>query len=576
MLGAGVSALSGVGVVLAVTRGLAPTDSGTFFALISLFLIVATSARLGTPTGLVYFLTQGTATQAFLRRLLQVALLPALLTAAVGSFVLFVFAEQLLTWMGLDSSTTVSSLRVLAVFLPFAVLLEGLLATARGFGKMRPTILIDRIGRLTLQLLLIVVAAMTTHSLFLVTCAWAVPYLIAVALAARQIIKVKARCPQSIEQSLRPLRFSRFWRYTAPRSIAAIVQITLQRLDIILIAALVNPAMAAVYTAATRFVVVGQLGNQAVSLAAQPRLGWALARDDTAGVNLLYRTATTWLVLVNWPLYLLSILFAEPMLALFGVDSQEGRLVIVILALAMLLATACGMVEMVLSMSGRTSWNLYNNIAALVVALTLDLVLIPRIGIVGAATGWAAAICVNNLVPLAQIATVQRVHPFGRGPLVAVVLAGVSFGVVPLMGVAASNGLVTAGGVGCRNCCLRCGMLGVSQTASPGRAGRSGASCRATCCRESMIATRTMAKHQQNIVSRSGVELKRSSVTSYVRPVLPASRDAIRCRDCIALAAMRCAAASALTGACHSSSSARQELCHRAASRLRFYRSRSS
>ncbi len=355
MLGAGVSALSGVGVVLAVTRGLEPTASGTFFALISLFLIVATSARLGTPTGLVYFLTRGTVTRPFLGRLLRVALLPAVVTAAVGSFVLIVFSQQLLTWMGLDSTTTVATLRVLAAFLPCAVLLEALLATARGFAQMRPTILIDRIGRLTLQLLLVVLTATTTDSLFLVTCAWAVPYLIAVALAARQIMHVYAQCPRSGEQDVRRLHFSTFWRYTAPRSIAALVQITLQRLDIILVAALVNPAMAAVYTAATRFVVVGQLGNQAVSLAAQPRLGWALAEDDTAGVNLLYRTATAWLILVNWPLYLLSILLATPMLALFGVDSQEGQSVVVILALAMLLATACGMVEMVLSMSGRTS-----------------------------------------------------------------------------------------------------------------------------------------------------------------------------------------------------------------------------
>jgi O-antigen/teichoic acid export membrane protein len=104
---------------------------------------------------------------------------------------------------------------------------------------------------------------------------------------------------------------------------------------------------------------------------------------------------------------------------------------VVVLMVAMLFGSACGMVDRVLAMAGRTSWNLYNNLAALVVNATVDLILIPRIGIIAAAWGWAAAIVVNNLVPLVQVAFGVRLHPFGRGTVLAMTLSAFCFGVIP-------------------------------------------------------------------------------------------------------------------------------------------------
>jgi O-antigen/teichoic acid export membrane protein len=105
----------------------------------------------------------------------------------------------------------------------------------------------------------------------------------------------------------------------------------------------------------------------------------------------------------------------------------------IILGLTMLLATACGQVDMVLITTGRSSWSLANGLMAVVVNVGLDLYLIPRYGITGAAIGWAAAIVVTNLTPLAQLAVSVRLHPFGRGSLIAASLSVLSFAVIPLV-----------------------------------------------------------------------------------------------------------------------------------------------
>jgi O-antigen/teichoic acid export membrane protein len=139
------------------------------------------------------------------------------------------------------------------------------------------------------------------------------------------------------------------------------------------------------------------------------------------------------LLLIAWPAYLLFAVFAEPMLRIFGEGYTAGRTVTVMLALTMLLATACGMVDTVLNMAGKTSWTFYNTMAALVVNVIGNLLLIPPYGIIGAAVAWCAAVVVGNISPLVQLYLSMRLHPFGRGTLIAAGLAATCFGLPPLV-----------------------------------------------------------------------------------------------------------------------------------------------
>jgi O-antigen/teichoic acid export membrane protein len=234
-----------------------------------------------------------------------------------------------------------------------------------------------------------------------------------------------------------------FWRFTGPRGLAALAQITIQRIDIVLVAILRGPAEAAVYTAATRFLVAGQFANVAIMMAAQPRFTEMFAQGDRPAANRVYQATTAWLILLTWPLYLLAVSFGPEILTVFGRSYREGASVVVILGLTMLLQTACGQVDMVLVTAGRSSWSLANGLLAVGVNVGLDVLLIPRYGITGAAIGWSAAIAVANLMPLVQLALTVRLHPFGRGTYIAAVLSALSFGVLPV----AARGLLGHGAI---------------------------------------------------------------------------------------------------------------------------------
>ena len=91
-------------------------------------------------------------------------------------------------------------------------------------------------------------------------------------------------------------------------------------------------------------------------------------------------------------------------------------------------------VDIVLLMSGKSSWNLLNTMIAVVVNVMLNLLLIPRFGMNGAAVAWAASILLNNLLPLGQTWRFLQLHPFGRGSAIVAASAIGCFGVLASVG----------------------------------------------------------------------------------------------------------------------------------------------
>ena len=93
----------------------------------------------------------------------------------------------------------------------------------------------------------------------------------------------------------------------------------------------------------------------------------------------------------SWPGYLTMAAFAPVLMGLFGAEFKSGATALTILSLALLVLMGTGNNKIVLLMGGKSKWNLAITSVTLTVNVVLDLILIPKIGINGAAIGWAAA-----------------------------------------------------------------------------------------------------------------------------------------------------------------------------------------
>ncbi|MDG6105406.1 lipopolysaccharide biosynthesis protein [Dactylosporangium aurantiacum] len=425
---------AGLGVTWLAARALDPRGAGAFFAATAVFGLGVTVAKLGVQTSLVYWPARMRATGDLSRlgECLRAALAPVAVAALVIAGGLW-FAADLLPGRP-------DLVRTLAVFLPAAAVSDALLAATRGLRAMRPTVLLDRVMRPAAQLVLLALVWVAGWGPDVFAALWALPYLPAALFAGVALTRLRTSLTAGADGEPSDFTPRRFWAFTAPRAVASLAQMALQRVDVLLVAALAGLAPAAMYAVAGRFVILGQFVNQGVTQSVQPRLAERLAVRDTAGANLLYRQATAWVVTACWPLYLLMFTYAPQYLDLFGEHYEGGVPIVRLLSATMMVATACGMVDVVLAMAGRTWWNLANVGLALLTMLVLDAVLIPRHGAAGAAVGLCAAVLVNNLVPLVQVVRGLGLHPFGRATLLAGGLAASCFA-VPQLAVLPVDGL---------------------------------------------------------------------------------------------------------------------------------------
>ena len=458
-IGAIANSALGFLLILIITRGVGVQATGIFFESVALLSLLSTIAQWGAETGLVRsiprFRVLGQTED--VRHAIRAGLVPVALAGLGAGIVMYAFAEPLgnLLTNGLHGSELEPVVRVLAPFLPIQALFTVALAATRGFGTMKPTVLIDKVGRSSAQVVLALIVVTLGLSSVALALAWAVPVALGLAAAlawTTSLLHVwEAKPPTQASQGRRTTALE-FWKFTLPRGLAGVFAVAILWLDTLLIGALRSPSEAGIYGAATRYLVFGQFVGVAIIQVVGPKLSELLTRDDRRGASEIYRSSTAWLMLVAWPIYISMVVMAPALLSVFGDRYRTASTALMILGGAMLVATAIGPIDMVLLMAGRSRWNLINTVIALVVNVGLNLLLIPRWGIAGAATAWSASILVNNLLPLAQVWVSLRMHPFGRGWLVACLVTWGSIGLAEVvvrsvMGPTLA-GLVVAGVVG--------------------------------------------------------------------------------------------------------------------------------
>ena len=431
-----VTGLGGLAFITVATWGFPKAEVGIVFSLTSLFLIALAVVTLGSDIGVVRFvairLSEAESAQ---RRSTDVAavvmatLAPVLVIAAVVTSLLW-FLLPLIPW----TDQYIRTAQVISLFLPFAAVSNLVLAGTRGLGSVRPTIMVESLLRQGLQPILAIVAALVTDSSVWLALAWVFPYAVA---SIAGLVSFTRLCrsrgiPAWVSPRSRPVRdvWREVWAFNAPRALTQIAQIGIRRADIPIVAVLAGPSAAAVYTAASRFVAAGLQAIKCVQQMVGPQIArlHAAGRPDQAGLAL--RTATTWNVLIAWPVYLTCAVIPATVLLIFGKDYADGAPVVVILALGMLIGIAAGPVDIALLMLGRSVLSLRNNMAALITNLVLNLALVPLLGISGAALAWSASILVSNALPTWQIRPILG-NASDRGTLLAAGLAVVSFALPP-------------------------------------------------------------------------------------------------------------------------------------------------
>lgn len=434
MVGVAASAALQFALVLVVTHGLPSQTAGAFLEAVALFMILSNWTELGADTGVVRMVPRLRATgrEGDLRALVRAAVIPvALAGAAAAALVLVLSGPASQLFFGSAAQSGRTFLIVLAPALPLACVLTVLLAITRGFGRMRPFVLITNVwmpgARLVAVAAVIVVVGADSAALAM---AWALPLVVGITVA---IVAVRRELRWRPVTAPSPDVAGELWRFSIPRALAVGCAVTVNWVDVLLVGAIVGPRSAAVYAAISRLSVIGAYGLQTIGMVVAPRMSTLMAVDDVPSLDHLYQAATRWAVIVSWPFYLLMLVFAPLFARIFGEGYTSGATALAVLAAAGLVNLATGNAMVLLLMAGKSSWNLLDSAGSMIVNVALNLLLIPPFGITGAAIAWSVSIVGTNLISVIQVRRATGLQPFGRGYALACLLPFACFGLLGLI-----------------------------------------------------------------------------------------------------------------------------------------------
>jgi O-antigen/teichoic acid export membrane protein len=357
-----------------------------------------------------------------LRGSLQVGLgLPALVGIVVGLITVLV-AGPIATDL-FHEPALAPLLRIVGLLVPAMVLNALLAATLQGLQKIGFAVLAEQFTQPTVRFAILVVFA-----LFGMTAETAIVASTLSTLMVTGLLFYFLHRQVPLGQMAQPAerRPGTLLRYSLPVYFSNIINTFSGNLQTLLLGTMSSIASAGIFAVASQINLVGTIFHSAVVQASMPIFAELHDQGDRTRLAHLYQTTSKWTFSLNLPFFLMALLFPQALLAIFGPDFTEGTSALVILAWGAIVNASTGTSGAVLDMTGHTSVKVVNSTLSVGLAIGINLLLIPPLGVVGAAIAAVCSISLVNLLRVGEVLWLVGIGPYNTGfgkPLAAGVAA---------------------------------------------------------------------------------------------------------------------------------------------------------
>ncbi len=203
--------------------------------------------------------------------------------------------------------------------------------------------------------------------------------------------------------------------FSLPLMPVGVFQALSMRMEPLLLGSLSSSSEVGLYSAAYQTSMLTSMILIALNTIFSPMISDLYNKSEIGRLEELFGVVARWNVKLCMPLLIIMVLFAGDILSIFGPEFVEGRTCLIILALGQLVHTACGPVGFVLTMAGRTVLVLVNTVGILLFRVILNLFLIPRMALAGAALSSSISIVLLNIVMIIEMWRLVGMQPFEWG-----------------------------------------------------------------------------------------------------------------------------------------------------------------
>jgi O-antigen/teichoic acid export membrane protein len=401
-------------IAFMLARTLGVKDYGLYVLSISVAGIFTGISLLGLDDAVVRYVAimSGRRDRAGLWGTLQIGFGVSAIAALIMGGVLFFGARPIAEGLFNEPRLT-PLLHILAVVVPFLMVSNLLAGTARGFRRMDYAAFAENVVQSVVRMVLLAVLALAGN---LDVYAAAVIFGISDVAATVTLIALLNRhfpLKKPFHQDARR-DVKEVFGFALPLWLSGLLRQFRRNIEVVLLGALSAASSVGIFAIVNKVNLVGHVFLLSILVAVKPILAQLHDRGDREELSHVYITATRWTLTLNMPFFLIMVLYPEAILSVFGHAFVAGATALVVLAFAELANAGTGICGPMIDMTGHTKIKFANSVLWTVLLVGGGAVLIPRWGVLGAATASLIAISAVNILCVVEVWFFERLIPFDR------------------------------------------------------------------------------------------------------------------------------------------------------------------
>jgi O-antigen/teichoic acid export membrane protein len=322
----------------------------------------------------------------------------------------------------LHSNDLSAILRIMSITIPFSILSVTVLSIFRGFGVVEPKVYFSDVLQQILRISFF--ATVVFFGLALTGAAYA--YLGVIVITSIALVVYAAKKVPTLVGKVRdyePMRKELLY-FSLPLFGRGILAIIITSTDKLMLGYFETPEAVGLYSVAVSLANFIPIVLTSLLFIYVPIVSQLYAKNHFEEIKRTYAVLTKWIFSAALPIFLIMFLFPDAVLnIIYGARYVQAGIALQILALGFFTHSFLGPNGATLVVMGRTKLVLMNALVRTIMNVVLNLLLIPPMGIAGAAIASAIALTTGNVLASIELYLISKTHPFTKNYLKPVVIS---------------------------------------------------------------------------------------------------------------------------------------------------------
>lgn len=394
LAGTGASMFAGFLLRILLARNLNSAEFGTIILFLSILNTLSIITLLGLNRGVVKFTSSNRSNEELRNSYITISLLIPLIVSICLGITLYLSSSDIIRLI-FNQNTNATIINFLAISLPFYTSFKIISATLRGTMYTKIYSLYNKIIEPWVKILAVLSAILVSATAHTVAAGLTTGFMLVFMGGISILYKTGWRPTLSYSTNIQELT-----TYSIPVLLASSIYVLLTYFDKIFIGIFLTPEAVGKYEIAITLAALLSLFNRGFSFLVFPKISEAVELGNTSVIDDLYQQTTKWILLFTTPLILIMIYRPYPLVILFGENYSAAEIspILGLLAIGFFINAIVGPNSDALLGLGQTKAILKYNILAVIVNVILNILLIPRYELIGAAIASLVGYFLLNLL----------------------------------------------------------------------------------------------------------------------------------------------------------------------------------